>query len=89
MGLTGSEAVLKSSLIAAIQAGILADCGASPIAPNCINGLSQGIADAIIPHLTSNVQVDPGQTTIVTVLPHVPGGAAAGTGSVSTPGTIS
>lgn len=85
MPLTGTEAVLESSLIAAIQAGITANCGAAPMSPNCITGLAQGIANAMVPHMVSNVQVDPGQTTAVA--PHPIGGAAVGT--VSTPGTIS
>lgn len=75
--LTGSEAVLESSLIAAIQAGITANCLVAPIAPNCINGLAEGIANAIIPHLIGNIQVDSGAACGVGS--HPTGGAAVGT----------
>ena len=85
--LTGTETVLKSSLIAAIQAGVLADCGTSPISPNCINGLAKGIADAVIPHLVANIEV--ASTTVPgTGLLDSVSGPVSGTAN-TVPGTIS
>lgn len=74
--LTGTEALLKSSLIAAIEAAILAQVGSAPIAPKAISGLSEGIANAIVPHIVSNLQILAG--TAVLVGAHAPGGAAVG-----------
>jgi hypothetical protein len=87
MPITGMESTLKSQLVAAIQAGIAAECGYAVMTPNCINGLAKGIADAIIPFLVANIQVNPGQavTGVVTT------GAGAGgavVGASSAPGTI-
>lgn len=75
--LTGSEAVLEAALIAAIQAGILNKCSFTPISPNCIDGLAEGIAVAIIPHVVTNTVVLP--TSMLDSL----SGAVTGTGTVS------
>lgn len=79
MPITGLEDTLKAQLISAIQAGIAAECGYSVMTPNCINGLAKGIADAIIPFLVNNIQVNPGQHVTTTT----------GDGSTDGPGTIS
>jgi len=78
--ITGQEAVLKAALVSEIEAAITANCGAAPIAPKCIEGLAEGIANAIIPFLTANTQVNPGAavTTPDTI-----------NGTVTAPGTIS
>ena len=75
--LTGTEAVLEAALIAAIQAGVLARCGLTPLTPNCIDGLSRGIADAIIPHLVTNTVVLP------TSLLDSSSGSVTGTGTIT------
>ena len=80
MALTGKETDLKAALVAAITTAIT-NAGNPPIAPNQIETLSEGIANALIPFLVANTAV----ATTVTVLPHPPGGAAIGTGT----GTIS
>ena len=86
MPITGMENTLKSQLIAAITAGIAAECGYTVMTPHCINGLAKGIADAIIPFLTANLQVNAGQTVLIPVT-SAPG--TPSTGSTTTPGTVS
>lgn len=86
MPITGQEATLKAALVAAIQAGIAAECGYAVMTPNCINGLAKGIADALIPFLTANTLVNAGQSVLIPVT-SAPGSPSAG--SVITPGTIS
>jgi hypothetical protein len=76
MPLAGTEALLAAALEGSIESEIAAACGQSPVQPHCIDGLSLGIAKAIIPHIVSNALV----TTAVA--PHPPGGAAIGTGTV-------
>lgn len=88
MPITGMEATLKAQLIAAIEAGITAECGYVPMAPRCITGLAKGIADAIIPFLTTNLQVNAGQAITGTVTSGVGAGGSV-TGSSSAPGTVS
>ncbi len=78
--LTGSESVLKSALEAAIQAGILSEHSVSPQLPNNIAGLAKGIADAIIPHLINNTQVDTGA---VVTTPDTVNGTVTGVGTIS------
>jgi len=97
MPISGQEAVLTAALVSAIESAIAVKCGAFPISPKCIDGLAEGIANAIIPFLVANTQVNSGQavttTSVVAVAPHPPGGPAAGTGvgvgATSAPGTIS
>lgn len=74
------ENTLKASLITAIEAGILAQTGQAPTAPNLISGLSAGIANAAIPFLTANllVTVTGAVTTGVGA-----GGVVTGTGVAS------
>ncbi len=88
MPITGMEAALQAQLVAAIHAGIAAECGASPMTPNCIDGLAKGIADAIIPFLVANLQVNAGQAITGTVTSG-PGAGGAVTGASSAPGTVS
>lgn len=76
MPLAGTEALLAAAMEGSIESEIAAACGATPTAPKCIDGLSLGIAKSIIPHLITNILV----TTAV--LPHPPGGAAVGTGTI-------
>jgi len=66
MPITGKEAILKANLEAAIAAAVASECGSAPLTPNCIDGLSKGIADAIIPFLVANILVST----------HVAGGTA-------------
>ena len=99
MALTGTEGALKATMKADIitaltSAGFNVTHPDNPNADIVIAALAEGIANAIIPHLTANVQVDAGQTTTAagatTVGP--PGGPlpiVALPGSVVTPGTIS
>lgn len=75
--LLGTEALFKSSLIAAIEAAILAQTGSAPISPKAIIGLSEGIANATVPHILNNLQILAGQA--VAVGAHPAGGAAVGT----------
>jgi len=65
MPITGQEGTLKASLIANIEAAIAANCGYTVMTPRCIDGLAEGIANAIIPFLVANVQVNVGQTVDV------------------------
>lgn len=50
--LTGTESTLKSLLIAQIEAAI-----GGVQEPNEIDGLAEGVANAIIPHLVTNVSI--------------------------------
>lgn len=95
MPITGQESALKAALISSIQAGIAAACGYSVMTPNCIDGLAKGIADAIIPFLVANIQVNVGQITLSagvtgpTAAPGSPTPIPALPGTVTTTGTIS
>lgn len=86
MPITGLEDTLKSQLISAIEAGIAAECGSAVMTPNCIAGLAKGIADAIIPFLTANLQVDSGQEVTI---PSTASSGSPSSGSTSAPGTVS
>lgn len=79
MPITGQETVLASQLETAIRAAVAAKFGGPIVDPQYIDALSKGIANAIIPFLTSNVQVNPGQSVAVT----------GSTGTVDSDGTIS
>lgn len=59
MAITGQESALKSALTAAITAAIQTKLGSSVQSPQYIDALSEGIANALIPFLTSNVTVNP------------------------------
>jgi len=87
--ITGQEGALKAALIAAIQAGIAAECGYVVTTPNCIDGLAKGIADALIPFLVANVEVNPGQVVPGSGLIDSVSGSVTGATATSTPGTIS
>lgn len=62
MPITGLETTLKSQLISAITAAVEAKFGGPVRPPEYIDALSEGIANAIVPFLVTNVQVNPGQT---------------------------
>lgn len=85
--ITGQESTLKAMLISAITAGIAAECGYTVMTPNCINGLAKGIADAIIPFLVANTQVNtttvPGAGLIDSVSGPVSGVANSDPGTIS------
>jgi hypothetical protein len=93
MAITGQEGALASALNSAITAALEAQYGGPIGNPNYIPALSQGIANAIIPFLVGNVQVNPGQSV------NVPGAGLLdgnndpvtgnATGTVNTDGTIS
>lgn len=88
--LAGTEAILAAAMQGAIESEIASSCGASPVAPNCIDGLSSGIAISLIPHLVSNIQVNPGQTVTGVTGVGTPGGPLPIIAQpVTTPGTIS
>ena len=61
--LTGTENTLAALIETDIRAAILANTGNPAATPNALNSLSQGIANAIIPHIVSNTQVLPGSFT--------------------------
>lgn len=56
--ITGQEAALKALLKTEIEAAVTANCGAAPLPPNCIIGLAEGIANALIPFLVTNIVVN-------------------------------
>lgn len=80
MPITGKESLLKSLLMAAIKSAVEAKSGTPTAEPEYIDALSEGIANAIIPFLVTNTQVDPGQSVNVT---------SPTSGTVSSDGTIS
>ena len=61
MPITGNEALLTSQLTSAITAAIEAKYGHPIRDPEYIDALSAGIANAIIPFLVTNTQVNTGQ----------------------------
>lgn len=91
--ITGQESALASALTTAITAAVEAKYGMPIQNPEYIDAVSQGIANALIPFLVSNVQVDVGQSVAVPGLGLLDSlhaavtGAAVGT--VDTTGTIS
>lgn len=95
MPITGQESTLAGQLHDAIKSAIEAAFGGEVRNPEYILALSTGISNAIIPFLVSNVQLNPGQTTLSTgvtgptAAPGAPTPIPALTGSVTTPGTIS
>ena len=87
MPITGQEAVLKASLITEIESAIASNCGYTVMTPRCIDGLAEGIANAIIPFLVAYTQVN---TTTVPGSGLIDSMSGAVTGTANTdPGTIS
>jgi hypothetical protein len=82
MPITGQESALTSALTSAITAAIESKLGNAVMTPEYIDALSQGIANAIIPFLVSNVLVTPLAAGALTS----PSGSVTG---VTAPGTIS
>jgi hypothetical protein len=90
MPISGNESVLTSALNSAIIAAIEAQYGGTIMDPEYINALSAGIANAIIPFLVSNTEVNVGQVVPPgTFTAPAGGGAITGASATSTPGTIS
>jgi hypothetical protein len=75
MPITGQESTLASAMTSAIKAAVEAQSGQTTQSPEYIEALCTGIANALIPFLVLNTEVDPGQSVVDDV--------------VSTPGTIS
>lgn len=65
MAILGQEAILEAALTAQIQAEIAAKSGTAPTTPNAIDGLSSGIAKALIPFLVSNMEVVAGIDVLI------------------------
>ena len=86
MAITGKEAdlaaLLTPSLDTQIRAEIAAACGATPMSPECIMGLSagisKGVANVIIAFLVANTAVG---TSVVIPVTSAPGAPSAGTGT--------
>lgn len=92
MPITGLESTLTSELITTITAAIETKYGHSIGTPEYIDALSAGIANAIIPFLVANTQVNTGQMVNVPASGlEAPDGPVSGTatGTVDTTGTIS
>lgn len=94
MPITGQEATLTSALNSAIIAACEAQFGGTIGSPEYINALSQGIANALIPFLVANTQVNVGQMVDVPAAGlEAPSGGGpvtgAAVGTVDTTGTIS
>lgn len=88
MPISGNEGLLTSELISSITAAVEAKYGHPIRDPEYIDALSAGIANAIIPFLVSNTEVNPGQVVPGAGL-ESPDGAVTGASATSTPGTIS
>ena len=94
MPITGNESALASSLTSTITAALEAKFGGPIGTPEYIDALSAGIANAIIPFLVANTQLNVGQSVAVPAAGLVApngGGAVTGAavGTVDTTGTIS
>lgn len=88
MPITGLESTLASELTSAITAAVEAKYGHPIRDPEYIDALSAGIANALIPFLVINTEVNPGQVVPAGSL-EAPDGAVTGSTATSTPGTIS
>jgi hypothetical protein len=89
MPISGNESLLASQLTSAITAAVEAKYGKPIGNPEYIDALSAGIANALIPFLVSNTEVNPGQTVPGTGLIDSVHGSVTGSTATSTPGTIS
>jgi hypothetical protein len=90
--LTGTNAALAASMKTMIEAKLTAATGEPMLAPTFLQAFCEGVADALIPHLVANTQVNPGQVvTGVTGPTAAPGTPTPipGSAATSTPGTIS
>ena len=92
--LTGTESVLSAALFAAIQTKLTTATGQPMEKAPYLQAVCDAIAQVLIPHLVTNIQVNPGQTvtgtTGPTALPLAPTPIGPpGLASTSTPGTIS
>lgn len=92
--ITGNEAALTSALTSAITSALEAQYGGPIGVPNYVPALSAGIANALIPFLVANTQVNVGQMVDVPgagLVAPAGGGDVTGTatGTVDTTGTIS
>jgi hypothetical protein len=90
--ITGQESELASALTSAITSALEAQYGGPIGVPNYVPALSAGIANALIPFLVANTQVNTGQSVAVPASGlEAPDGAVTGsaTGTVDTTGTIS
>lgn len=91
--ITGQESALAQLLIATITSAVEAKFGGPVQPPEYIDALSIGIANALIPFLTINIQVNATQSVTVPGLGLLDSvhGAVTGiaTGTVSTTGNIS
>ena len=81
MPITGQESTLAAALTSAIQAAIEAQSGQPTQSPEYLSALSMGIANALIPFLVTNTEVNPIAAGSLTS----PSGAVTG---VTAPGTI-
>lgn len=93
MPITGLESTLTSELISTITSAIEAKYGHVIREPEYIDALAAGIANAIIPFLVANTQVNTGQSVNVPAAGLLDGESRAvtgtATGTVDTTGTIS
>lgn len=58
--LTGTENTLAALIKSELESRINSTYGYNPQTPNAIDELTEAIAYAIIPHVISNTEVDPG-----------------------------
>lgn len=92
MPITGQESALASQMRETIRIAIEAQFGGSIRDPEYILALTTGIANALIPFLVANTQVNTGQSVLVPGLGLTVGMdpvTGVATGTVDTPGTIS
>ena len=57
---TGTENTLKALIDTEIKAAILVNTGTAAASPNALDSISEGIANAIIPHFVGNADILPG-----------------------------
>ena len=90
MPITGQESTLAAALTTEIKAAVSAQFGGPIGTPEYIEAVSMGIANALIPFLVANTQVDPGQVVPgAGLVDSVTSAAITGATATSTPGTIS
>ena len=89
MPLTGTDAELAASMKAAIEAKMTAALGVSPNEAPWLLALCEGIAESLIPHLVSNIQVEAGQNVALgSTVCAAPGAPLGGVALTDTPTVI-
>lgn len=84
MPITGKEDVLSSAIKGFVSSKLEAATGQSMKKDAYMKAFCEGLAEALIPFLTANVQVEAGQVVPATFISTAPGTPVGGVGATST-----